>query len=131
MDNVEKTSNCSFKSGKLSLLYFEYVKTLVESLSSLIIKNQQIAPAKYTVLMLRLCQNGRKKAFGRSAIPRVIPAAKMFGCSRVIAHSLVRRFEQTGISIEAQDRRDQRKQCQDKTLNLHSPFDVSTSSRQL
>ena len=40
----------------------------------------------------------------------------MFGCLRVIAHSLVRRFEQTGISIDAQDRREVRKQRQDKTI---------------
>ena len=45
-------------------------------------------------------------------------AANMFGCSRIIAHSLVRRFEQTEISIDAQDRRrDVRKQRQDKTDN--------------
>ena len=55
----------------------------------------------------------------------------MFGCSRVIAHSLVRQFEQTGISIDAQDRRDVRKQCQDKTVNLQSRIDVSSSSWQL
>ena len=37
-----------------------------------------------------------------AAISRVIRAAKMFGCSDVIVHSLVRQFEQTGISIDAQ-----------------------------
>ena len=66
MDNVEKTSNCIFKSGRLSLRYFEYVNTLFGSLSSQNIDNQQIRSAKYTVLMLRVCQNWRKKAFGRS-----------------------------------------------------------------
>ena len=40
----------------------------------------------------------------------MIRAAKMFGCSRAVAHSLVRRVEHTGISIDAQDRRDVRKQ---------------------
>ena len=65
------------------------------------------------------------------AIPRVIRVAKTFGCSRVIAHSLVRRFEQTGLSIDAQDLGDVRKQRQDKTVNLHSCIDVSDSSLQL
>ena len=50
-------------------------------------------------------------------MPRVKRAAKIFGRSGVIAHSLVRRFEQTGISIDAQNRRDVRKQRQDKTVN--------------
>ena len=49
----------------------------------------------------------------------------MFGFVDVIAHSLVRQFEQTGISIDAQDRRDVRKQRQDKTI------DVSCLSQQL
>ena len=43
----------------------------------------------------------------------------MFGCFKVIAHSLVRGFEQTGISIDALDRCDVRKQRKDKTINLH------------
>ena len=42
----------------------------------------------------------------------------MFGCSRVIAHSRMGRFEQTGISIDAQGRRDVRKQRQIKTVNI-------------
>ena len=66
-----------------------------------------------------------------AAIPNVIGAAKMFGCSRVIAHNLVKQFEQTGISIDAQDRRNVRKQHQDKTVNLQSRIDVSSSSWQL
>ena len=66
MKNVEKTSNCIFKSGRLSLRYFEYLITLFGSLSSQNIENQQITSAKYTVLMLRVRQNERKKAFGRS-----------------------------------------------------------------
>ena len=61
------------------------------------IENQQITPVKYTVLMLTERQNERKKAFDRSP---------QFGCSRVFVHSLVRRFEQTTISIDAQDRSD-------------------------
>ena len=56
---------------------------------------------------------------------------KMFGCSGVIAHSLVRRFEQKGISIDAQDRRDVRKPRQDKTVNLLSRINLSGSSWQL
>ena len=88
--------------------------------------------AKYTVLMLHVRQNERKKAFGMvAAISGVIGMAKMFGCSCVIVHSLVRRFEQTGISIDAQDRRDVRNQRQGKTVNLHTRIDVSGSSRQL
>ena len=55
----------------------------------------------------------------------------MFGCSRVIADSLVRRFEQTGISIDAQDRLNARKHRQDKTVYLHSRIDVSRFSQQL
>ena len=55
----------------------------------------------------------------------------MFDCSQVIAHSFVRRFEQTGISIDAQDRRDVRKQRQGKTVYLHSRIDVRGSSQQL
>ena len=41
-------------------------KTLFGSLSSQNIEIQQITSAKYTVLMLSVGQNGRKKAFGRS-----------------------------------------------------------------
>ena len=54
----------------------------------------------------------------------------MFGHSGVVAHSLVRRFEQTGMSIDAQNRRDVKKQRQDKTVNLHTRIDVCSSSRQ-
>ena len=53
----------------------------------------------------------------------------MFDCSHIIIDSLVIGFEQTGISIDAQDRRDLRKQRQNKTVNLHSRIDVSGSSR--
>ena len=63
MKNVEKTSICIFKSGRLSLRYFEYVNALFGRLSSQHIENQQITSAKYTVLMLRVRQNERKKAF--------------------------------------------------------------------
>ena len=63
MNNVEKTPNCIFKSGTLSLRYFEYVNTLFGSLSSQNIKNQQINYVKYSVLMLRVCQLERKKSF--------------------------------------------------------------------
>ena len=66
MNNVEKTSNCIFKPGRLSFRYFEYVNTLFGSLSSQNIENQQITSAKYYVLMLGVRQNWRKKAFGRS-----------------------------------------------------------------
>ena len=62
-------------------------------------------------------------------MPTVIRVAKMFGCSCVIAHILVRQFEQTGISIDAQGHI--RKQLQDKTVNLHSNIDVGVSSKQL
>ena len=86
---------------------------------------------KYTVLMLPECQNEHKKAASRSLpIPRVI-GARMFGCSRVNGNSLMRWFEQTGISINAQDQCNVRKQRQDKTINLHSHIDLSRSSRQL
>ena len=49
-----------------------------------------------------------------AAVPRVIRAAKIFGFPHVIAHSLVRRSEQTGISINVQDRRDVSMQLQEK-----------------
>ena len=65
MKNVEKTSNCIFKSERVSLRYFEYVIILFGSLSSQNIENQQITSANYTVLMLRVRQNERKKAFGK------------------------------------------------------------------
>ena len=55
----------------------------------------------------------------------------MFGCPGVIAYSLVRWFEQTGKSKDAHDRCDVRKQRKDKTVNLHSCIDVSSSSQQL
>ena len=55
----------------------------------------------------------------------------MFGRSGIIAHSLMRPFEQTGISIDAQDRRTLRKQRKDKTVHLHSRSDISGSSLQL
>ena len=109
MNNVVKTSNCIFKSGRSSLRYFECKRTIRESLKSeqraSSIENQQITSATYTVLIIRVRQNWR-----------VIHAAKMFGCSGASAHSLVRWFEQTGISIDVQDRLDVRKQRQDKTV---------------
>ena len=87
---------------------------------------------KHTVLMLCVRQNGHKKALEcRRCTKSNICAAKMFGCSRVIARSLVRRFEQTGISIDAHDQCNVSKQCQDKNINLHSHIDVSGSSWQL
>ena len=66
MDNVEKTSNCIFTSGRLSLRYFEYVNTLFGSLSSQNIKTQQTTSAKYAVLMQSVRQNEIKKVFDRS-----------------------------------------------------------------
>ena len=66
MNNVKKIANSIFKSGRLSLWYFEYVNTLFGSLSSQNIENQQITSVKYTVLMLRVRQNELKRAFGRS-----------------------------------------------------------------
>ena len=55
----------------------------------------------------------------------------MFSCSRLIVHGLVRWFEQTGRSIDVQDRHDVRKQRQEKTVNLQSCTDLSSSSGQL
>ena len=68
MNNIENTSNCIFKSGRLSLRYFDYVNSLFGSLSSKHIKNQQITSMKYTVLMLCARQNEQKKVFG--SLPR-------------------------------------------------------------
>ena len=82
------------------------VNILFGSLSSQNLENQKITSAKYTVLMIRVRQYERKKA----VVPRVIRAKKVFECFHVIAHSLGERFEQTGISIDAQGRGDLRKQ---------------------
>ena len=65
MNHVEKTSNFILKSGRLSLRYFEYVNTLFGSLLSQNIENQQKTYAKCAILMLRVRQNERKKAFRR------------------------------------------------------------------
>ena len=62
MNNFKKTSNSIFKSGRLSLRYFVSVNTLLGSLSSQNIENQQITSAKYTVLMLLVRLNERKKS---------------------------------------------------------------------
>ena len=65
LNNDEKKSNSIFKS--LSLQDFEHVYTLFGRLSNQNIEIQQITYAKYTVLMLCVCQNDRKtKAFCRS-----------------------------------------------------------------
>ena len=102
MNNVEKTSYCIFKSGRLSLQYFEYVNTLFGSLSSQNIENQQIMSAKHTVLMLRVHQNERKKAFGR--LPSYQEQYARQICLVALALLLIaKRFEQTGISIDVQD----------------------------
>ena len=61
MNDAGKTQNCNFKSGRLQLRYFEYVNTLFGSPWSQNIENQQITSAKYTVRMLRVRQNERKK----------------------------------------------------------------------
>ena len=61
--------------------------------------------------MLRVLQNWRKNAFWQVVVvPRVIRTANIFGCSNIMAYSLVRRFEHTGTSSDAQDRCDIRKQ---------------------
>ena len=51
--------------------------------------------------------------------------------SHLIAQSLERRLQQTGISMDVQDRWDVRQQRQDKTINLHSRVDVNGSNWQL
>ena len=61
----------------------------------------------------------------------IIHVAKLLSCSSVIVHSLVRRFEQTGISIDALSRGDVRKRRRDNTVNLLLRISVSSSSRQL
>ena len=123
-----------FASGRLTYRYFELANTQFGSLLSQIIENQQIMSAKYTVLMLRLHQNERYTAFGMVASgTSVIRAVKQFDCSSVIVHSLVRRYEQTGISIDACSRSNMyvRKRRRDNTVNLLLRIKVSSSSRQL
>ena len=83
------------------------------------IENQEITSAKYTVLMLYVCQNERKKAFGRSP-PYHNTRSKD-------VQRLERWFEQTGISFDAQDR----STYGNKTIKLHSRTDVSGLSMQL
>ena len=83
------------------------------------IENQEITSAKYTVLMLYVCQNERKKAFGRSP-PYHNTRSKD-------VQRLERWFDQTGISFDAQDR----STYGNKTIKLHSRTDVSGLSMQL
>ena len=102
------------------------------SLSSQNIENQQIMSAKYTVLMLHLRQNEHYRTFGMVAAgTSVIHIAKLSGCSSVIVHSLVRPFEQTGISVKALSPGDVRKRRRDKTVNLLLCFNVSSSIQQV
>ena len=66
MNNVEKTSNCILSLEDYLYDILNNVNTQLGSLISQDIETQQITSAKYTVLMLRVRQNERKKAFGRS-----------------------------------------------------------------
>ena len=50
-------------------------------------------------------------------------------CLVALTLSLMRGFEQTEISIDAQDHQDVRKQRQDKTVNGHSHIVANGSSR--
>ena len=61
----------------------------------------------------------------------VIHIAKLFCCSSVIVHSLMRQFEQTGISIDTLSQVDVRKRRRDKTVNLLLSINVSNPSLQL
>ena len=83
--------------------------------------------------MQRVRQNESKKAFCKSPPNQeyiITRGKEVWLLSRVIVDSLVRRFMQTGISIQdAQYRRDLRKQRQNETVNLQSRIDVSGSSR--
>ena len=56
---------------------------------------------------------------------------KSFGCSSVIIHSLVRRYKQTGISIDTPRSGDVRQHHRENTFNLLSCIYASGSSRQL
>ena len=94
------------------------------SLYSQDIESQQKTSAKYTVLMLGVRQN-KGISIRLLTVPSVIFAAKRFSCTHVIAYSLVRLFEQTGISINAEDIQRKDTQCQDKIINLYSRIDVA------
>ena len=98
--------------------------------SSQSIGNQQIRSAKYIVLMLCVRRIGVRRRFAGHCRNKSYTSDKD-GFSFVIAHSLVRRFKQTGISVDAHDKRDVIQQRQYKAINLHSHMDVSGSSRQL
>ena len=119
-----KKRKTAFKSGRVSLRYFEYVNHFFGSISSQEHRKStnNVPDVVYSVLMLRVRQMGFWQV---TAVPRVIRAQSMFDCSRVSAHRLERRFGQTGISIDARDRRDVRKQRKYKTVNLQSRIDVS------
>ena len=84
---------------------------------------------KYTVVMLRVRQNERRRIFAGRRRSKSNTRRKDVRLLFVNAHSLVRRFELTGISNDARGRRDVRKQRQDKTVNLYSRIDVSGSIR--
>ena len=99
------------------------------SLLSQDIENQPITSPKYTVIMLRLRQNEHNMAFGMLvARNSVIRVAKLFGSFRIIGPSLVKRYKQTGISIDASRSGDVSQRHREKTFLR---INVSGSSRQL
>ena len=63
INNVEKLQNAFLS---LEDYHYDILDNVNALFGSKNIENQQIKPAKYTVLMLRVRQNERKKAFGRS-----------------------------------------------------------------
>ena len=89
------------------------------------------------MIVLCLRQNEHNRAFGMlAARTSVIHIAKVFGSSRITVHSLVRRYKQTGISIDAPRSVDAPRLGevgqlhQDETFNLLANIYASGLSRQ-
>ena len=82
--------------------------------------------------MIRLRQKEHNRPFDiLAARTSVIRMTKLFGCSRVIFHSLVRRNKQIGISMDVPRSVDVGQRHRDKTFILLSRIYASGSSRQL
>ena len=90
MNIVSKTSNCIFKSDRLSLRYFEFVSKLFGIRFSQNIENQQITSAKNTILMILVRQYERKKAFrGRRRTKSNIHDKDVWLHSRYCSYNLI------------------------------------------
>ena len=103
MNSVDKTLNCILPSERLTRRYFKYVNTQFESLFLVgASKNQPITSPKCTVIMPRLRQNERDRAFGMlAAITSVTRSSRLFGYSHVTVPNLIRWYNQKDNNIDA------------------------------